>query len=115
MNRPRTNQIKIGRIITAGGVDAWAVVFCDLCFGPRRLERCWTKPDAIRAAERLSRIMHTPFVRDRRRRPVDQTKFAAWQKRQVLIAQRAAKAAQQREMRAKTEKQLATDEVECAN
>ena len=98
MTRPRHNQIEIGRIITPGGVDAWAVVFRGLYFGPRPLERQWTKPDAIRAAERLARKLRTPFVRDHRRRPrlSERTKFAAWQKRQQLIAQRAAKHAAKR-------------------
>lgn len=86
MTRPNHNQIEIGRIITPGGVDAWAIVLRDLYSGPRRLERCWTKPDAIRAAEWLSRKMHTPFERGRRpeARLKDRTKFAAWEKRQQL-------------------------------
>jgi hypothetical protein len=94
MNRPRTNQIEIGRIFTPGGIDAWAVVFRDMYSGPRRLERCWTKPDAIAAAEKLSRKMRIRFERDRRRRVVSAAErkiFAAYQKRQARVAQRAAK------------------------
>jgi hypothetical protein len=97
MNRPNHNQIEISRIVTPGGIGAWAVVFRDLYFGPRPLERHWTKPDAIRAAERLARKMRVVFTRDRRRRVVsaaEQTKFAAWQKRQRLVAARAAKRVQ---------------------
>jgi hypothetical protein len=94
MIRPRTNEIEISRVTTPGGLAAWAVVFRDLYFGPRWLERHWTKPDAIRAAKKLSRKMRVPFVRDRRRPAVDQTKFAAWEKRQQRVAQRTARQAQ---------------------
>jgi hypothetical protein len=95
MIRPRTNQIEIGRTITPGGADAWSVIFRDLYFGPRQLERHWTKPDAVRAAERLSRKMRVHFERGRRQKPevrlAERTKFAAWEKRQQRVAQRAAK------------------------
>ncbi len=95
MTRPQHNQIEIARIITPGGADAWAVVLRDLYFGPRQLERHWTKPDAVRAAERLARKMHSPFERGHRRRPEvrlsERAKFAAWQKRQARISARAAK------------------------
>jgi hypothetical protein len=100
MTRPRTNEIEIGRIVTAGGANAWTVFFNDLYFGRRHLERCWSKPDAIRAAKRLSRKLRVPFERDRRRRVVsaaDKTKFAAWEKRQRLVAARAKSAAAEAE------------------
>jgi hypothetical protein len=94
--RPRTNEIEISRVTTPGGLAAWAVCFNDLYFGRRRLERCWTKPEAIKAAERWSHKMRAPFVRDRRRRVVsaaEQTKFAAWEKRQRRVAARVARQA----------------------
>jgi hypothetical protein len=98
MIRPRTNEIEISRVTTPGGLAAWAVVFRDLYFGPRWLERHWTKPDAVRAAEKLSRKMRVVFTRDRRRRTVsaaEQTKFSAWQKRQQRVAQRQQKSGKQ--------------------
>jgi hypothetical protein len=99
MTHPRQNQIEISRIVTPGGANAWAVVFRDLYLGPRQLERHWTKPDAIRAAERLARKMRVVFTRDRRRRVVsaaEQTKFSAWQKRQQRVAQRQRKREKQK-------------------
>jgi hypothetical protein len=92
MTHPRTNQIEISRTTSPGGINAWAVVFRDLYFGPRHLERHWTKPDAIRAAEKLARKMRVPFERSCREKPAvrlaEQKKFAAWKRRQARVAQR---------------------------
>jgi hypothetical protein len=67
----------------------------DLLYGLRHLGKFYSKREAITAAERLSRKMHTPFERGRRRRPevrlAERKKFVAWERRQRRVAQRAAK------------------------
>lgn len=91
----RTAQLEIHSSYSPAGFRTWSIVQRDLVLGLRHIDKFYSKREAITAAERLSRKMRTPFERGRRRRPEarlrERTKFAAYVKRQRLVAQRAAK------------------------
>jgi hypothetical protein len=90
MNRPRQNQLEIHAAYSPAGHKMHAVVFRDLYFGTRQLDKFYTKREAVVYAEQQAVKRRTSFVRDRRRRPrlADRKKFTAWQKRQQRVAQR---------------------------
>lgn len=91
-SKPKYSQLEIHSGYSPGGFRTWSVVLRDLLYGLRQLEKFYTKPEAIAAAERLARKMHAPFERGRRRRPevrlAERKKFAAWEKRQQRVAAR---------------------------
>lgn len=93
--KPRHSQLEIHAAYSAGGFRVWSVVCRDLYFGLRQLDKFHTRPEAIKAAERMARKLCVPFERGRRRRPevrlAERKKFHAWEKRQQRVAQRAAK------------------------
>jgi hypothetical protein len=93
--RLKYSQLEIHAAYSAGGFRMWSVVCRDLYFGLRQLDKFYTRPEAIKAAERTARKLRVPFERGRRRRPevhlAERKKFTAWQTRQQRVAQRAAK------------------------
>lgn len=93
--RHRCNQqLEVFRTQSAGGFPTWSVVLRDLRLGLRRIDSFYTKPEAIRAAERLSRKMLVPLDRTLRPNPkrlATRVKHALFQKRQERVARRAAK------------------------
>jgi hypothetical protein len=92
-SKPKYSQLEIHSSYSPAGFRTWSVMVRDLLYGLRHHGKFYSKREAIAAAEKLSRKTHTPFVRDRRRRPrlSERTKFSAWEKRQRRIAQRAVK------------------------
>jgi hypothetical protein len=96
---PKYSQLEIHAAYSPAGFRTWSVVLRDLLYGARHLDKFYSKREAITAAERLARVQRIPFERGRRQKPAvrlaERTKFAAWQKRQQLVAQRAAKRARE--------------------
>jgi hypothetical protein len=93
--RPKYSQIEIHSSYSPAGFRTWSVVLRDFLYGLRCLGKFYTRPEAVAAAERLARKTRTPFDRGRRQKPeaclAERKKFAAWERRQQLVAQRAAK------------------------
>jgi hypothetical protein len=97
---PKCSQLEIHPAYSPAGFRVWSVMVRDLLYGLRHLDKFYSKREAITAAERMARKMHTPFERGRRQKPEvrlsERKKFAEYEKRQRLVAARAAKAAQQK-------------------
>lgn len=92
--KSRHSQLEIHAAYSPAGFRVWSVMVRDLLYGLRRLDKFYSRREAIAYAERWSHKMRVHFERGRRRpevRLAERTKFAAWQKRQQLIVQRAAK------------------------
>lgn len=94
---PKCSQLEIHLTYSRAGFRTWSVVLRDLLYGARQLDTFYSKREAVAAAERLSRKQRIPIERGRRQRPevrlAERKKFAAYQKRQARVAQRAAKRA----------------------
>jgi hypothetical protein len=95
---PKCSQLEIHAAYSPAGFRVWSVMVRDLLYGLRHHGKFYSKPDAVRAAERLSRKLRVPFERGHQRRPeaclAERTKFAAWEQRQRRVAARAARQAQ---------------------
>jgi hypothetical protein len=93
MPTPRQNRIEIRVRYSISGRRTWSVDIRDLFFGPRRFGLFNTRQEAVAAAVKLSRDRRIPFVGARRAAKVvaHGKKFAAWERRQARVAQRAAK------------------------
>jgi hypothetical protein len=91
--RLKYSQLEIHATTSAAGFKKWSVELNDLLSGRRRLDIFYTKREAIAAADKISRRRRIPLARGRCRPSSARAaaKFAAYQKRQALIAQRAAK------------------------
>lgn len=95
--RPSHSQLEIHATYSRAGFRTWSVLLRDLYFGARQLDTFYSKREAVAAAERLSRKRHIPIERRRQQKPEaclrERKKFAAYQKRQQRVAQRAARRA----------------------
>jgi hypothetical protein len=94
-SKPKYSQLEIHSSYSPAGFRVWSVMVRDLLYGLRHHGKFYSKCEATTAAERLSRKLRIRFERGHRRRPevrlAERTKFAAWEKRQQRVAQRAVK------------------------